>query len=398
MTEIEIDIEKPNLSSYQKEILYCSERFTVTEASTKVGKTFSHLYWIFEQANDTELINKNYWWVAPVYSQAKIAFTRMRRTIANYRQYYRINESGLFIQCPNGNTIWFKSAEKPDNLYGEDVVAAVFDEFTRAREEAWTALRSTLTATRGKCKFIGNVRGKNNWGYRLGVRARGATKDYKYFKLTAWDAVDAGILEREEVEQAKIDLPDKAFRQLYLGEALDDNANPFGVEFIKKAIRPLSNKPVQYFGVDLAKSTDWTVVIGLDELGQIAHFSRWQSDWDQTTRRVIQTIGRLPSYIDSTGVGNPIVENITRSCSEAEGFTFTSKSKQEIMEGLASSLQKGEVCVTEEMVDELESFEFVFSRGGVKYSAPEGMHDDIVCALALANAMRVKPKLRLRVL
>jgi hypothetical protein len=68
------------------------------------------------------------------------------------------------------------------------------------------------------------------------------------------------------------------------------------------------------------------------------------------------------------------------------------------MEGLASSLQKGEVCVTEEMVDELESFEFVFSRGGVKYSAPEGMHDDIVCALALANAMRVKPKLRLRVL
>lgn len=68
------------------------------------------------------------------------------------------------------------------------------------------------------------------------------------------------------------------------------------------------------------------------------------------------------------------------------------------MEGLASSIQKSEVYITEEMVDELESFEFVYSRGGVKYSAPEGMHDDIVCALALANAMRVKPKLKLRVL
>ena len=398
MTEVIIDIERPNLTGYQKDILYCNERFTVTEASTKVGKTFSHLYWIFEQANDTELINKNYWWVAPVYSQAKIAFTRMRRTIASYRQYYRINESGLFIQCPNGNTIWFKSAEKPDNLYGEDVVAAVFDEFTRAREEAWTALRSTLTATRGKCKFIGNVRGKNNWGYRLGVRARSATKDYKYFKLTAWDAVDAGILEREEVEQAKIDLPDKAFRQLYLGEALDDNANPFGEEFIKKSIRKLSTQPTVAFGVDLAKSHDWTVIVGLDEKGHVSHFDRWQSDWGQTTNRVIQTIGRVPAYIDSTGVGNPIVENITRSCSEAEGFTFTSKSKQEIMEGLASSIQKGDLYVIEEMRDELESFEFVYSSTGVKYSAPEGMHDDIVCALALANAMKSKPKIKLRVL
>jgi phage FluMu gp28-like protein len=398
MTEVIIDIERPNLTGYQKDILYCNERFTVTEASTKVGKTFSHLYWIFEQANDTELINKNYWWVAPVYSQAKIAFTRMRRTIASYRQYYRINESGLFIQCPNGNTIWFKSAEKPDNLYGEDVVAAVFDEFTRAREEAWTALRSTLTATRGKCKFIGNVRGKNNWGYRLGVRARSATKDYKYFKLTAWDAVDAGILEREEVEQAKIDLPDKAFRQLYLGEALDDNANPFGEEFIKKSIRKLSTQPTVAFGVDLAKSHDWTVIVGLDQHGLISHFDRWQSDWGQTTNRVIQTIGRVPAYIDSTGVGTPIVENITRACSEAEGFTFTSKSKQEIMEGLASSIQKGDLYTIEEMRDELESFEFVYSSTGVKYSAPEGMHDDIVCALALANAMRSKPKIKLRVL
>lgn len=392
-----VTIKKPKLTDYQKDILYSQERFTVCEASTKVGKTYSHLWWLFEVAHKPKKIGANFWWVAPVYSQAKIAFTRMRRTVAKNAN-YRINESGLFIITPKKSTIWFKSAEKPDNLYGEDVEAAVFDEFTRAREEAWTALRSTLTATRGKCKFIGNVRGKNNWGYRLGVKARGATKDYKHFKLTAWDAVDAGILDREEVEQARIDLPEKAFKQLYLGEALDEDANPFGVEFIKKSIRPLSNRPTVAYGVDLAKSHDWTVIVGLDDMGNVSHFSRWQADWDQTTRRVIQTIGRVPTFIDSTGVGNPIVENITRACSEAEGFTFTSKSKQEIMEGLASSLQKGELYTIEEMRDELESFEFVYSRTGVRYSAPEGMHDDIVCALALANAKRSKPKIKLRVL
>jgi hypothetical protein len=313
----------------------------------------------------------------------------MRRTIAG-KAGYRINESDLFIVTPKKATIWFKSAEKPDNLYGEDVHAVVFDEFTRAREEAWFALRSTLTATKGKCKFIGNVRGKNNWGYRLGVKARSGEPGYKHFKLTAYDAVEAGILSLDEVEQAKRDLPDKAFRQLYLGDALDEDANPFGHEFIKSAIRPLSKNPTQCYGVDLAKSHDWTVVIGLDQNGQVTEFQRWQSDWGQTTRRIAEIIKHKPAYIDSTGVGNPIVEQITRQCPKAEGFVFTSTSKQQIMEGLANSIQKGELYILSDMVDELESFEFVYSKGGVKYSAPDGMHDDIVCALALANHKRSK--------
>jgi phage FluMu gp28-like protein len=387
--EVKYSIERPRLVQYQKDILYCPERFTVTEASTKVGKTFSHLWWLFEIAHTTKKEGANFWWVAPVYSQAKIAFSRMRRTIAG-RPGYRINESDLFIQTPHKTTIWFKSAEKPDNLYGEDVHASVFDEFTRAREEAWIALRSTLTATKGKCKFIGNVRGKNNWGYRLGVKARGGEPGYRHFKLTAWDAVEAGILERSEVEQAQRDLPDKAFRQLYLGDALDEDANPFGIDFIKAAIRPLSKNPTQCYGVDLAKSHDWTVVIGLDVNGQVSEFHRWQSDWAQTKRRVIDLVGAKPAYIDSTGVGDPIVEDVIRSCPRVEGYKFSSESKQKIMEGLSLSLQKGEIFITSEMVDEMESFEFVYSKNGVKYSAPDGMHDDIVCALALANHRKFK--------
>lgn len=383
----EIVIERPKLTQYQKDILYCPERFTVTEASTKVGKTFSHLWWLFEEAHNVAKNGANYWWIAPVYSQAKIAFTRLRRVVSD-TGIYRINESELFIECPNGATIWFKSAEKPDNLYGEDVYAAVFDEFTRAREEAWIALRSTLTATKGKCKFIGNVRGKGNWGYRLGVKAKGGEPGYKHFKLTAYDAVNAGILTLEEVEQAKRDLPESAFRQLYLGEALDDLANPFGIEFIHKAVRGKTNNPVVSFGIDLAKSVDWTVVTGIDEFGQIAFFERWQSDWEQTKRRIINIIGQKPTAIDSTGVGDPIVEDIQKSCYNVEAYHFTSKSKQQLMEGLAASIQKGELYITPEMVDEFESFEFQYTARGVLYSAPDGMHDDIVCSVALANYKR----------
>lgn len=371
------------MPEYQTKIIDSQSRFTVTEANTKSGKTASHIIWLFEQAIQLGP-NQIVWWVAPVYSQAKIAFRRMRAQVTD-PNFFKVNESELRLVTPTGSVIEFKSAEKPDNLYGEDVYAAVFDEFTRAREEAWHALRSTLTATNGKCKFIGNVRGKKNWGYKMGLKARAGEPGYEYHKITALDSVREGILTLSEIEQAKRDLPESAFKQLYLAEALDDQANPFGLEFIYRSIKAKSTLPSITYGIDLAKSVDWTVVIGLDRNRQISHFSRWQSDWSQTRSRIIQIVGQTPALIDSTGVGDPIVEDIKKVCHSVQGYHFTSNSKQQLMEGLANSIQKGELWTIDETKEELESFEFEYTRNGVRYSAPEGMHDDMVCALALAN-------------
>jgi hypothetical protein len=383
----EIIIERPRLTQYQKDILYCTERYSVTEAATKIGKTFPHLWWLFEEASTPPKPGANYWWIAPVYGQTEIAFNRLRRFLGGSSD-FRINLSKLYIETPVESFIHFKSAEKPDNLYGEDVFAAVFDEFTRAREEAWVALRSTLTATRGKCKFIGNTKGKKNWGYRLGLKARSGEPGYKYFKINAYDAIKGGAtwITLEEIEQAKRDLPESAFRELYMAETLDDQSNPFGIQFIQKRVKPISNKRTVCYGIDLAKSIDWTVVTGLDDNGDISYFDRWQSDWGQTRRRIIQTIGSTPTAIDSTGVGDPIVEDIQRECGNVEGYHYSSSSKQKLMEGLANAIQKGTISVLDGiMKDELEAFEFIYGRTGVRYSAPEGVHDDTVNSLALAN-------------
>lgn len=384
LSERIIDIEPPHLTDYQKEILNSKARFTVTTAATKVGKTFSHSWWLFKKAGNPPKKGANYWWIAPVYQQAEIAFKRMTRFLGGSSD-FKINLSKMLIELPCGSFIHYKSAQNPDNLYGEDVYAAVFDEFTRAKEDAWIALRSTLTATQGECKFIGNAKGRKNWGYRIALKAKSGETNYEFFKVTAYDAVNAGILKLEEVEQAKRDLPDLAFRELYLAEELEDQANPFGISFIKSCIKPLSRLSPVVFGVDLAKSVDWTVMTGLDANGDICFFDRWQSDWGQTRNRIISTVGHTPTYIDSTGVGDPIVEDIQRQCYGVEAFHFSSNSKQQIMEGLASAIQNKKISILAGiMQDELESFEFQYGRTGVKYSSPSGMHDDTVCSLALA--------------
>jgi phage FluMu gp28-like protein len=392
---MKVEIKKPRLTQYQKDFLYCPERFTITEAATKCGKTFSHLWWLFEEALNSNRNGANYWWVAPVYPQAEIAFNRLRRVVSKYG-IFQINISRLTISMPNGAIIHFKSAEKPDNLYGEDVYGCVFDEFTRAREEAWFALRSTITATRGKIKLIGNAKGKKNWGYKLGAKARSGEPDYRYFRITAYDAAQEGIVSLEEIEQAKRDLPERVFRELYLAEPQEDGSNPFGYDAIKKAIKPLASNPI-YFGIDLAKSVDWTVIIGLNENGDIAYFDRFQNDWKQTTRKVIDVIGNNRAMLDSTGVGDAIFEQVKDKCYLSQGLKYTNTSKQQIMEALALSIQQGKISVLDNILkDELEAFEFHYSISGVKYSAPQGFTDDCVNALALANYLRLKSPTKIK--
>jgi phage FluMu gp28-like protein len=380
---MQINYKRPFLTSYQKAILDSPARYTITAASTKTGKTASHIIWLFEEALKLKE-NQAVWWVAPVYQQAEIAFRRMKAQV-NSRDFFQSNESKLVLTTPIGSRIEFKSAEKPDNLYGDDVYAAVFDEASRAREESWYALRSTLTATKGKCKLIGNVKGKKNWFYKLGEKAKSGEPNLEYFKITAYDAAKEGILDVEEIEQAKRDLPDYVFKELYLAEPADDNSNPFGYDNIENCIIPNQSGVVTAYGIDLAKYTDWTVIIGLNEQGNVCHFERFQKDWSQTMSHIVKIIGTTPAYIDSTGVGDPIVEQLQRSHPRVKGFKFTSQSKQQLIEGLVMAVQQRQIGFPEgNIADEMRNFEFEYSRTGVKYTAPQGLNDDCVMSLALA--------------
>jgi hypothetical protein len=55
------------------------------------------------------------------------------------------------------------------------------------------------------------------------------------------------------------------------------------------------------------------------------------------------------------------------------------------MEGLAVAIQSNRIRYPDGPIKaELEAFEYQYTRTGARYSAPEGMHDDCVVALALA--------------
>ena len=402
-----IHYQRPYLYPKQLEALFHSKRFGLVEASTKAGKTVGCVVWLFEQALQGKP-GHQFWWVAPSRFQAKIAFSRLKHGV--HPSAYTTNETELTINVLNGASIVFKTGEDPDKLYGEDVYAAVIDEASRVREEAWIAVRSTLTATRGPARIIGNVKGRKNWFYNLSRRAEKEMGDPKsnlhYAKIISHDAVKAGVLAAEEVEDARKNLPEHAFKELYLAEPADDGGNPFGGDAaIEKCFIPaLTHRPVVSWGWDLAKSVDWTVGVGLDAEGKMSEFYRWQSSWRDTIRRIVDITGNsVPALVDATGVGDPVLEYLqTEGRKNIRGFKFSASSKQQLMEGLAIAIQQEEIGIVgikestanipgNQVGIELKTFEYQYTRTGVTYGAPSGEHDDCVCGLALAWKQFRKP-------
>ena len=189
-------------------------------------------------------------------------------------------------------------------------------------------------------------------------------------------------------------MPENVFRELYEAEPSDDGGNPFGLRSIQTCIADTLAQPVAYApyvqGVDLGKSVDWTVGIVLNQNGDLVDMVRFQHDW-ATTRRLVsaqtRSYNRAPSLVDATGLGDPIVEELQREEGLSyEGFKYTPQSKQQLMEGLQIAIQGRRISFPNDrtLIAELESFEYEYTRTGVRFNAPEGSHDDTVNALALA--------------
>lgn len=388
----EVNYTRPYMYPKQEAAIFDPCRFSWIEASTKSGKTVGCICWIVEEA--MQLFQRgvrgaNLWWIAPIYAQAKIALRRLKRMLP--KSLYTSNEAESFIHLPWCDaTIWFKSGTDPDALYGEDVYGVVIDEASRCKEGVWDAVVSTLVATEGRARIIGNVKGRRNWAYR---QARNRGPNDAFHRITAQDAIDAGVLKEESVAEARSKLPEGMARQLFDALPTDDDDNPFGIEAIKRCIIPQeSGRDPKVWGWDLAKRQDWTVGFALDEIGYQCGFHRFQMPWEETITTIGDVTGYTQALVDATGVGDPIVERLQREIgANIQGLTFTQMKKQQLMENLAVCIQSQLVHFTEgddknpsAIRDELEAFEFQYTAHGVRYSAPEGMNDDIVIALALA--------------
>ena len=378
--EIEVTLSKPHTAQLQ--IISEAKRFNVLDCGRRFGKSKLAANILSENA----LEGHPGAYFAPTYKLLEGTFKDILTSLQSLISRKHDNQR---IELITGGSIEFWSLENPLAGRSRKYKVAIIDEaaFNRNLWQSWTeAIRPTLTDLKGSAWFMSTPKGKNDF-YKLWMRGQTGEQDWMSWQMPT---ITNPFIDPSEIEAARRDLPELAFAQEYLAEFNDNVANPFGLDKIRVCTGQMSNEPAVCFGIDLAKSFDWTVIIGLDRFGVVCYFDRFQRPWNET-KEIIRRLPRAAIKIDSTGVGDPITEDIQRERSDVHSFKYTSTSKQQLMEGLAAAIHQRRVIFPDGVIKaELESFEYQMTGTGVKYTAPVGLHDDCVNALALAWSMYVQ--------
>jgi hypothetical protein len=383
-TQVEVHLDKRHPG--QQRIYEHPARFKVVMCGRRFGKTATGIRTACEVALEGQPVG----WFAPSYKIALEAWRELVDRLAPVTA--RMNEQDKRLELVTGGVIEVWTLDTPDPARGRKYALAVIDEAGIVRDllEVWqAAIRPTLVDLSGKALFLGTPKGRRH-GF-ITLFNRGLTDDPHWQSFRA-STLDNPHIPAEDVEIARKELPPEVFAQEFEGIPTDDGANPFGLEAIRRAVKPddriVPTEPVVY-GVDLARSLDYTVVVGLDAYRRIVTLERWQAPWAVTKQKVRDMVGQIPIVADATGVGDAIVADLQMMGVSVTPHVFTQPSKLRLMQRLVAAFQGDELHISPAdsakwLVAELETFEFTYTATGVKYEAPPGEHDDGVMALALA--------------
>jgi hypothetical protein len=339
------------------------------------------------------------WWVAPTYGMAMIGWRKLDELVPPALIATRSLSEHSYVLV-NGSRIAVKSADNPIGLRGEGLDWLGMDEAAFVKQDAWgQSLRPALTDKHGRAVFISTPLGRN-WFYGLYLLGQdGGDPDWKAWRFRT---TDNPYIDPKEIEEARRNMTEQAYRQEYEAEFIEDAGTVF--RRVSDAIIDAASLPKPQrtmMGVDWGKSNDFTcltvmdadtgAVVGFDHFNQIDYAvqrDRLKVMWE---RFHCETI-----LAESNAMGDPIIEQLQRDGLPVVGFMTTQQSKTLLIDDLALAFEKGEIKIPAEriLVNELQAYEMArLPGGGLRYSAPSGMHDDCVISLALAwraaHGMRV---------
>ena len=235
---------------------------------------------------------------------------------------------------------------------------------------------------------------------------------FRKYVVTCEEAVKAGLMTQQFIDQMKQLLPTERFQREYESQFVEDVdawlTQSLIVSCIDSNLEPYDFQDMPkgefYVGVDFGKEQDYSVVLVVEKFpnaAKMVHVHRFplhtefasvigyvkslQDRW-QTVRAV---------YADITGVGGYIVEDMVRSgIQNIKGVNFTVQSKEEMATILREKMRTSQLKIpyvpTRRLEDidltaelNIEKYELM-KTGHLRFSHPESGHDDVFWSAALA--------------
>jgi hypothetical protein len=369
-------------------------KFGIVATGRQFGKSLlaqnMMLYWLLQNPNQKGS------WIAPVYNQCKKIFDEL--TNAAHTIITKQNKADLTITFVNGSTLQFLSTDNFNTIRGFSFNYVVIDEAAFVKQDAIEqAVLPTLTAIGKKCLIISTPKSKN-WFYEYFLRGNTSNSVYIAFKGISRDNpyVDKDFL----IEQHK-SLPRDIYYQEYLAEFTDSGNDVFtnlDLVCMNDEWGIPSRTERYYIGVDTGISNDFSVCVIQNESGRVEKIIR-------TNGRTFEEIGKdiifecnkwnvVGGFCETNGIGLAMYELLKPRIKKLVGFTTTQDSKTKGVRKLIYDIQEGKVelpskALMPEVFNEMSAYTFKYAaNGNISFTHPNGMHDDIVDAIMLANLSR----------
>lgn len=289
----------------------------------------------------------------------------------------------------------FRSADNPENIegFGYDYVILNEAGIILKNEYLWNNAIKPMLWDYGAKTYIGGAPKGKGVFFELAQRGKDpAQPDYSFYTFTSFDNpyVQHSII----MDDIKT-MPQRVVDQEVYAKFLDDTGIVFrGVAEIctQGTVEPIEGHSY-VIGCDIAKLQDFTVLAVYERstLKQVAQLRFNQLEYPVVKERITMMsakYNRALVYLDSTGVGEPIFDDLARAGVPIEPIRFTNELKKQLIQKLANYIELKHIKMLQldETINELTSFTYDISEktGRFIYGAPPGFHDDIVMAHALA--------------
>lgn len=298
------------------------------------------------------------------------------------------NATELKIELINGSVIQLIGADEfKRSGVGTNPIGVVFSEYSITSPEAWKYVSPILAANGGWAIFNFTPRGMNHAWELL----QKAEQNEQWF-TEVLTVADTGALSPEILEEERKNMPQDLFDQEYYCKFLD-GAGQFFRNF--DVIEPIERiEPFHKFrlGVDLAKYQDFTVLtpFNLNTFNVHKQFRFNNIDYTAQKARIEAEYfkhNKPLTRLDSTGVGEPIHDDLANKGINIEPYHFTEQSRKDLLTNLQLLLEQRKIRIPDDpiLIGELRSFRYTLTETGrTKIQVPEGIHDDTVFSLALA--------------
>jgi phage FluMu gp28-like protein len=233
------------------------------------------------------------------------------------------------------------------------------------------------------------------------------TKPDLGFKTYTWPTSINPQITKEKLERERRTIGEYDFNREYNAQFIDDQFSYFPSKLIltctddytlnDESHIPATRKGEYYVGIDFGKHNDHSTIAITEELRnhslRLVYLQEFQLETPYTT--VIATIHTLQAaykfrsgHLDQTGVGEAPYEQIREFAPTIRGITLTTRVKQDILGKLRLKMENHEITIPREpqrLLTQLTQQRCEPTpSGNLKFTHPQGTHDDLAWAFALA--------------